>query len=158
MKNWLPVLVAVSIVASAAVAQRVTVDQGRPGAYGPWPVIGGTGGVAIVGADGGVSISTTPGYCTAIVHTSTAVGVASTNTPAAQQAGRRYITICNSLQNTSTPSVKCRVDGTAPVMAATNAGDVLGVGDCILYPVSATVIPKCIADAAATNVTTFECK
>ncbi len=103
------------------------------------------------------NLRTISGLCASRLHTSTVVGVAAGNTPAAQLAGRRYVTLCNSLQNTGTPLVKCRVDGTSPVMAVTNAGDVLGLGDCIQYDIAAGVVPSCISDAAGTNVTSFEC-
>lgn len=124
------------------------VDQGKPGQFGPWPVT--------TAADSGISV--TQQQCGAMTNAITSVGVAAVNTPASQLSGRMFITLCNSLQNAGTPLVKCRTDGTAPVMAATNAGDVLGIGDCITYPISSSVVPSCISDTAATYVTSFECK
>lgn len=144
-----------SLLATIGFAQgTVTANQGRPGTQGAWPV-------TITGGSGGGSGSTVysfPGTCTSSsAHKSTTVGIAAGNTPSAQTASRVYITLCNSLQNTGTPLVKCRVDGVAPVMAVTNPGDVLGIGDCITYPILAAQVPQCIADTATTYVTSFEC-
>ncbi len=93
---------------------------------------------------------------TASVHTSTTGGVASVNVPASPATGRYYITVCNSRQNSS-QLIKCRADGVAPVMAVTNPGDVLGVGDCILYMTNTSQVIKCIADGATTYITGYEC-
>jgi len=147
MKRWIPLIISVMAMTGYAIAQRTTADQGRPGREGPW----------FITTSSSSGVSTTPQLCTTNAHKTTSVGVAATTTPAAQLASRRYVTICNSLQNAGNPTVKCRVDGTPPVMAAGNAGDVLGVGDCILYAIAGGVIPSCIADAAATNVTSYEC-
>lgn len=143
---------------SAESQSLVKADQGRPGNQGAWPV-------AVTGsADGGAyaTVYTTPAKCAAgdggfSYHKTTSVGVASGATPSAQTAGRQYITLCNSLQNAGNPMVKCRIDGTTPVMAVANAGDVLGIGDCIVYPIATAITPLCIADTASTNVTSFEC-
>ncbi len=140
----------------------VKADQGRPGNQGPWPVlISGTvpGAAAVVtGPDGGaVRVQDVQCSSGAGSQKITSVGVASTTTPATQLTNRMYIELCNSLQNSGNPIVKCRVDGTPPVAAATNVGDVLGIGDCIRYTVAAGVVPLCISDAAATYVTSFEC-
>lgn len=150
------VLFVLCFVASAVYAQgTVTANQGRPGNQGAWPV-------TLVGAGGGggstATVLTLPAVCTSSsVHKSTTVGVAAGNTPSSQAASRAYLTLCNSLQNTGTPLVKCRMDAVAPVMAAGNPGDVLGIGDCITYPVAAAQVVQCIADAASTYVTSFEC-
>ncbi len=90
------------------------------------------------------------------VHSTTTGGVSSSNIPASPAANRYYIVVCNSRQNTSA-LVKCRADGTAPVMAVANAGDVLGNGDCILYMMNASQVVKCIADTATTYITGYEC-
>lgn len=103
--------------------------------------------------------SLSPTQCTvSSVHGTTSVGIASTNVPAAALTNRLYTAICNSPQNAGVPIVKCRADNTAPVMAIANAGDVLEVGDCVIYTVSSATNIKCISDTAATYVTTFECK
>lgn len=151
-----PVLLAV-LVGAAAWATETTVNQGSPGTRGPWPVVIIGGGTA----DGGTSsssVSTTPEICTGNANKNTSVGVAAGNTPATQLTSRRYLILCNSLQNSGNPSVKCRADGTAPVMAAGNAGDVMGIGDCILYPLAAVTVIQCISDTASTNVTSSECQ
>lgn len=149
--KWLPLFCAALLVVGVSWAQSsIRADQGLPGKYGPWPV-------SVTGVIPGASVPVTPAQCVLSANKNTSVGVASTTTPAAQLAARRYIVFCNSLQNAGNPLVKCRTDGVAPVMAATNPGDVLGVGDCILYPITAATIPLCISDAAATNVTSWEC-
>jgi len=151
-KKLSPVLVLV-IVGGIALAQEM-VDQGSPGKQGPWPV-----SMTTLLPDGGTSSGTaiTPQICNTMASKITSVGVAAGATPATQLTARRYVTLCNSLQNSGTPLVKCRSDGTAPVMAATNIGDVMGVGDCILYPAGDGTAISCIADAAATYVTSWEC-
>lgn len=145
------------MVAGVAVAQQV-VNQGKPGNQGPWPVtVTGGSGTVVVGPDGG-AVRVQDVQCTgAGSQKITTVGVVASNTPAAQAAGRIYLELCNSLQNAGNPIVKCRIDGTPPVAAAGNVGDVLGIGDCIRYTVSTAVVPQCISDAAGTNVTSFEC-
>lgn len=140
-------MVAIFALIGGAIAQQM-VDQGSPGNQGPWPVTG-SGSTA--------TFPITPQKCTSTAHKNTSVGVAAGNTPSAQLASRRYLVLCNSLQNTGSPFVKCRTDGVAPVMAVTNPGDVLGIGDCITYPLAAATVVQCIADAATTNVTSFEC-
>jgi hypothetical protein len=152
VKRWLPILLLV-IIAGFAVAQTpVLSHQGAPGAYGPWPV------KLEAIPDGGYSvISTFPVQCATDGHKNTSVGVAAANTPSTQQSSRKYLELCNSLQNAGNPLVKCRDDGTAPVMAAGNAGTVLGVGDCVIFSVPTATVVQCIADAAATNVTSREC-
>ena len=138
--------------AGAWATETVKADQGRPGNQGPWPV------KLEAGLDGGFSVvSTFPVQCATAGNKNTSVGVTATNTPSTQQTGRKYLEICNSLQNAGNPTVKCRDDGVAPVMAAGNAGTVLGVGDCVLYAVPTATVVQCISDAAGTNVPTREC-
>lgn len=159
------------LLADPAHAQGTVVKQGAPGNYGPWPVSlylpdggvisfsgggGGGGSSGNVTVDGGV-ISTTPQICTTTAQKNTAVGVVSGATPSSQLASRRFIILCNSIQNSGSPLVKCRVDGVAPVMASGNPGDVLAPGDCATYAIAAATIPQCIADTASTNVTSYEC-
>jgi len=108
MKRWIPLIISVMAMTGYAIAQRTTADQGRPGREGPW----------FITTSSSSGVSTTPQLCTTNAHKTTSVGVAATTTPAAQLASRRYVTICNSLQNAGNPTVKCRVDGTPPVMAA----------------------------------------
>ncbi len=138
-----------SLVCIVGYSQTVA-NQGKPGTQGPWPVTS-------TGSDGGAVIIQ-PVRCTGTgAQKITTVGVAAGNTPSTQLATRVYLELCNSLQNSGNPIVKCRVDGTAPVAAAGNVGDVLGVGDCIRYDIGAATVPQCISDAAGTNVTSFEC-
>lgn len=147
MEKLLRTVFAFAMIAAVAYATETTVNQGSPGNRGPW----------VVASSSGTGIAVTPQQCTSMAHKVTSVGVAAGNTPSSQLTSRRYIVLCNSLQNTGTPLVKCRADGVAPVMAAGNAGDVLGVGDCLPYPVAAGTVIQCIADTAATSVTSFEC-
>lgn len=151
-RAWIPAALAVLLAfVGFTYAATEKVDQGMPGNQGPWPVtING-----MVSTDGGLPV--TPQNCTSRANKSTTVTTIAATTPSTQLASRRYLVLCNSLQNTGSPYVKCRVDGTAPVMAVTNAGDVLGVGDCILYPINATISASCISDSATDYVTSFEC-
>lgn len=151
LKAWVPVLLAVAFVGAMAWAANEKVDQGQPGNQGPWPVTITNGGFA----DGGIPV--VPQNCTLRANKSTTVSTSAGNTPSSQMAGREYLVLCNSLQNSGTPLVKCRVDGTSPVMAVTNPGDVLGVGDCITYTINASITASCISDGATTYVTSFEC-
>jgi hypothetical protein len=124
-------------------------DQGKPGNQGPWPV-------SAIGPSGS-GIPVTPALCTTRAHKATTVGTSSTNTPGTQLTGRDYIQLCVSVQNGDTVRVKCRSDGTAPVFAAGNPGDVLDVGDCVTYAIADSVVPLCISNSASAEVASFEC-
>lgn len=168
MKKIVPALVAAMFVGGFVFAQNV-VDQGMPGNQGPWPV---TGSLVISGFDGGSSIGTYPVQCrsTALdagsVEANTTVGGTAQRVPSVGAApgtstassGRAYMVACNSAQNASTAIIKCRQDGTAPVFAAGNAGQVLLFGDCLVTtaPTGADVF-QCIGSGAGLNVTTYEC-
>lgn len=171
--NETKILLLIAAVVSAfsftprSFAQSV-VDQGKPGNKGPWPVTctncsgggssdGGSSSGSSVGPDGGAVVTQTSFCALTSPNKITTVGTSATPVPAAATAGRLYEEICNSLQNTGNPIVKCRTDGTNPVAAAGNAGDVLGIGDCIRYTAPSSVVPACISDAAGTNVTSYEC-
>ena len=124
-----------------AQAQEFIANQGSPGSRGPW----------------GVS----PGRCNSVLRDGgnpdqvTSVGVTSTPVPATAAAVRVWVLVCNSLENTGTPKVKCLANGGTPVMGRANPGQVLGVGDCFQYTTQTAV--NCIADTAATAVTSYEC-
>lgn len=158
MKNILAFGLLVAAIASAQVA----VNQGRPGTQGAWPVTGVGGSSTSTGVDGGV-VQTTPAKCAqtaadgGTLHKNTVVGATAANVPAAQTAARIWIEICNSLQNSGNPILKCRVDGVAPVAASTNPGDVLGIGDCAHYAIISSNVPQCISDTAGTNALSYEC-
>lgn len=142
----------------------VTANQGRPGNQGPWPVSLSSSTSTDGGNAGG---ATYPVQCRATAQDGGAVqqimqmGVNAQQVPAYPSAGRVYVNVCNSLQNTSTIVMKCRADGTAPVYNAgtTGAGDTLATGDCVTYtaPTAANVI-QCITNIDAGNyITTYEC-
>lgn len=164
MKKFLAVVVLASL---AAFAQTTTVNQGAPGNQGPWKVTctncgssssdgGTTVNVTTWFPDGGFIGQTTPIYCSASsLNKVTSVGVAAVATPAATAATRVSVLVCNSLENTGVPQVKCRADGVAPVLGVAGPGEVISPGDCISY--NSKVALSCIANTAATAVTTFEC-
>lgn len=137
-----------ALLASAAWGQTA-VNQGLPGKQGSWPVAISPQACTLLLPDGG-----TP-------YTTTTVNTSSVDIPAASNKNRYYIVICVSKQTaTATALVKCRNDGTAPVMAVTNPGDVLGVGDCIVYATTRGVVTqqvKCISDTVTSYVTSYEC-
>lgn len=158
------------VVLAAIAASAQVVDQGMPGNQGPWPVILSGGSAS---SDGGtIGGATYPAQCRATAQDggateqNTVVGAATVRVPSTgaapgtttAAAGRIYMVVCNSAQNASTAVVKCRQDGTAPVFAAGNAGQVLLYGDCMTTtaPTTADAV-QCIADAAARNVTSYEC-
>lgn len=156
MKTWIArwwaalVVFAVVFVATFAWAQTIVkADQGKPGNQGPWPVTTtGTSGVAVYDIACNVS---SPNKVTSVTNVST-------TTPAAAQAGRYWTTVCNSPQNAAGSIVKCRADGTAPVFALGNPGDVLELGDCAMYTVSSARNILCISNAAGgVSVSTYEC-
>jgi hypothetical protein len=159
MKRFLAVVIVSVSLLFVGVAYAQKVDQGAPGKQGAWPV---TGTTISTGSDGGV-VMTYPGTCAqtaadgGLLHKSTAVGTSAVPVPTTSTASRISLEVCNSLQNTGTPLLKCRADGTAPVMAVTNAGDVLGIGDCRVFNIPASNVLQCIADAASTNALSFEC-
>jgi hypothetical protein len=134
------------------------VDQGAPGTQGPWKVTS-TGGAVSITFDGGFIGTTAPYPCNvASPNKVTNVLAASLATPSAAQAGRKWMSVCNSVQNVATRIVKCRADNTAPVFALGNPGDVLSVGDCVTYTIASTQNVLCIANTGAgTDVQTYEC-
>jgi len=155
MKRWIPFFVAAGLMGALSWAQsRVTADQGTPGVEGPWQIVG------VVALDGGY-VFVSPRQCgITSPHKITSVTNASTTTPSAAQLGRLSTLVCNSPQNSSGSVIKCRADGTAPVFAASasNPGDVLELGDCITYTVSAARDILCISNAAGGVLTnTYEC-
>src|SRR5574342_82488 len=143
-----------------ALGQFIYVNQGAPGRYGPWPVV-----ITAPGSsDGGSVVFTTSAFCSSTgsdggtPHQVTAVTTTPTACPPTQDPNLRYIVLCNSLENSGNPLVKIRIDGVGPALGNVDAGDVLGVGDCITYPIPGTVTPQCIASGASTGVTSFECR
>lgn len=161
MKKSLPAVVAALLLGAGVYGQQL-VDQGQPGNQGPWPVS--ITGAIIVNFDAGFIGSIAPVKCAATIqdggtaNQNTVIGAAAGQVPGAPSAGRAYVNICNSAQNASTAIIKCRQDGTAPVFAAGNPGDVLLFGDCLLStaPTTANTI-QCIGSGAGLNVTTYEC-
>lgn len=152
------IFLVVTVLTFVAHAQTTTVvNQGKPGTQGPWPV------TFSFAPDGGGAIPVYSMICKqadndgGTLHKLVTVSGTAVNVPTASATGRVYVEICNSLQNTGNPSVKCRADGVAPVMAAGNAGTVLGLGDCVQFAASPYNVVQCIADTANTNVTSYEC-
>lgn len=168
MTRFAPFVIAASLLGLVLAARAdtpITANQGRPGTQGAWPVsISGS----VVSTDGGSAGSATyPTQCRAtaqdggVVHQIVQMGVNAQQVPNYPAAGRVYVNICSSPQNTASILIKCRADGTAPVYAdgTTGAGDTLAVGDCVLYtaPTSANVV-RCISNIDAGNyVTSYEC-
>ena len=134
------VVVIVVAIALLASAQSGAVDQGQPSSGRPW--------------------WTGPGICYNAVETVTLVGTTSTSIPATALTGRRYLEVCNSLENTpnGSPLLKLRVDGTAPVIGPNTAGKVLGVGDCVQYAASNLIVVRGISNDAGTAVSSTECR
>lgn len=159
MKNFLAV--AVLLFGITAFAQTtVTANQGAPGNQGPWKVTcnncGGGGSSGGWVPDGGFIGQITPVYCSASsVNAVTSVSTSSVATPAATTSTRVSILVCNSLENSSLPLVKCRADNTAVALGVTNPGETINPGDCILY--NSKVGVRCISNTASTAVSTFEC-
>ncbi len=134
------------------------VDQGKPGTQGPWPVavVSGGGGTVSLVTDGGIAVY--PLACTgASPHKYTSVGTSSTNVPSATATGRYYVRVCLTYEASGQPQIKCRTDGVAPAFGAT-PGEVLAPGDCVTYTLPAASNVACIATAASTPVSTFECQ
>ncbi len=154
MRKLIAIVTAVMLASGPGVAlAQQRCDQGFPGTFGAWSV------TLTNPAAGGVTatVSTTPTTCTTPTHKITSVGVTAVNTPSSQLASRRFVTLTNSPENSGSPKVKCRIDGVAPVMGNTNAGDVLTLGSSITYAVGAAVTPQCISDTASTAVISLEC-
>ena len=131
---WGSVLMLVTAAGVAVAQPQVSANQGAPGRQGAWPV-------------------TTP--CVTVVETVTSVGTTAVAVPTTAQSARKLILICNSSENTGSPVLKCRADGTAPVIGTAAAGQALAKGDCVSY--STTVAVRCIADTAATAASASEC-
>jgi hypothetical protein len=97
-----------------------------------------------------------PATCGTNRHSVVSVGVTATAIPATPLAARAWVDVCVSVENAGTPVVKCRADGTAPVLGSSQPGDALSVGDCIRYaPPQGTTI-QCIA-SSSTAVSVTEC-
>lgn len=159
-------ILVVSFLAALVAAAQSTmiVNQGAPGNQGPWKVTctncssgGSDAGTTVnITFDGGFIGQVTPIYCsTSSVNAVTSVGTSSTATPAATATARVSILVCNSLENTGVPLVKCRDDNTAVALGVGNPGEAINPGDCIMY--NSKVGVRCISNTAATAVSTFEC-
>ena len=117
-------------------------------------------GAVIVAPEGGTFPMSQP-VCSSAPQTIVIVGTTAVQVPASQLAGRKALRVCVSLENAGSPKVKCLLDGT-PGMTFTPdvgvaQGDVLGPGDCYVYPVDTTHVVKCVSDTASTGVLTWEC-
>lgn len=152
------------LVGAVALAQSlVKADQGKPGNQGPWPVTVVSGGGGSTVYDGGNPTAVTGVTCSSTIADAgspqqvTAVGVTAVAVPAQASLNRFYMTVCNSIENSGTPQVKCLYNGVAPVMGKTTKGDVLGVGDCWRFDISTSNTLECISDTAATAVSSDEC-
>lgn len=169
-------LLAVVALLAALVAwsqSTVTSNQGSPGKMGPWPVTG----VGFTTSDAGfVTVAETPATCQLLLNDAgtpyrvnfwdagTTVFVPGDifDAGSSSSSDRKYVVICSCKQNiTSFPNAlwKCRSDGTAPVMAVNNPGDVLGVGDCVIYASPKGTVQKsqCISDTASSFICSYEC-
>ncbi len=132
-------VIAVLITSFSFAFAGTKVDQGAAGASNPW--------------------LQTPPTCLSPTHTITSVGLTAAACPASQLAGRRFVILRSSPENTGTPLIKIRIDGTNPVMGNTNVGDVLRVTDApIIYYIGSGVTPKCISDTSSTALIGLECK
>lgn len=136
---WTLAAIALVAFAGVCIAQRVTVDQGFPGSTGPWKV--------------SFAQCFNPAHNTLRITANTPV-----NCPSSQLANRRFITFCNSPENSGSPLIKIRIDGTNPTMGTTNVGDALGAGSCVTYQIDTTIQPKCNTDTTNTAVTMLECQ
>lgn len=148
IKHWLSFMLAVVVGANFAFGQTTTVNQGKPGAYGAWPV----------SIPGTVTATTVPTTCTNPTHRVTSVGTSAAACPNAQLNGRKVIVMCNSIENSGSPLIKVRIDGVSPVMGTATPGHALAPGDCIQYAVSNATTPLCISDTAGTALETTECQ
>lgn len=98
-------------------------------------------------------------FCASPRETLTFVGTDAGAVPSSNLAGRRFIYMCNSRENSGSPVLKCRIDGTNPAMGVDGgAGEVLAKGDCVKLDVGSGTNVKCIADTANTAVHSTECK
>lgn len=99
-----------------------------------------------------------PAFCSSPTHAVTVVSNTGATVPASALARRVTIDVCNSLENAGTPVMKCRMDGTAPVMGTANVGDVLAKGDCVRYRVGSGTSVKCISDTVGAVAHSLECR
>lgn len=141
----LPIL-ALLLAGSIAFAQQDTLVNG----------VDTSGNVQRIIVDSTGHVLLSPDVCTTIVESVVSVGLTATAVPASALGSRKLVVICNSPENTGTPLLKCRGDGTNPVIGLTQAGQTLKVGDCINYTTTAAI--NCIADTAATGASVTECK
>lgn len=152
----------VGLVLSAVAFAQQIVNQGKPGTQGAWPVAcvsgcgaGGGGGGGTLVIDGGLPVF--PVRCLASSPNAfTSVGLTAASVPASPASARVYTRLCVTLEASGVPQVKCRTDGVDPVFG-TSPGEVLSPGDCVTYTLAGTNNIRCIANAASTPVSTYEC-
>lgn len=119
--------------------RAATVDQGAPGAQGPWLV--------------------SDPRCYSGTQTTLPVDAGTvSNCPLTQLTSRRFVIIRNSPMNSGSPFVIVRFDGFDPTDAGTSAGDVLEVGASVTYYIPSGVVPRCIATADNTLINVTECR
>jgi hypothetical protein len=163
-------LAGIVVSASFALAQS-KVDQGKPGTQGGWPVTVGSP-ISLTIPDGGLSVFLpTPVYPADGGHPTSLSVVdvvpypcnTSKETTYLMDGGvftlgslnpRLYVVACNTSDNTA-GVVRCRGDGTAPIVDAGSAGTVLSVGSCVPYINTIGQPVKCVG--ASNYLSAYEC-
>jgi len=109
-----------------------------------------------VDTDGTLHVTVTgTSTCAAIAQNSGTVGTTAALF-STQLTGRRYIEICNSVENSTNPTLKVLLDAD-PVIGAGGAGYALAVGGCKTFPVDATHVPHLLGSADGVGYEIFEC-
>lgn len=124
----------------------------------------------LVTGDNSSLFPTTNKICSGPVQTLTQVGTGVAAVPATAAVNRRFITVCNSNENASGTLIKCLDNGPdagAPVIGlgtgagdagSGNPGDVLAVGQCTVYSVSAGITVDCVSNNPNSGVISTECR
>jgi len=115
-------------------------------------------GIATWPTDGGYPINTSSVYASPYICSSTSRETSYVMDGGAITIGtlnpRVYIVACNTSDNT-TGVVRCRADGTAPIIDAGAPGTVLAVGACVPYSNPGGRAVKCIG--TSNYVSAYEC-
>jgi hypothetical protein len=155
MKTLLAFVVGFVLASGFVYAQTTTANQGAPGNQGAWYV---RNAVPTFPADGGVgggAAGVFPYACSTSSPNKTTTVSTAASVPTSAASNRLYVVLCNTRENSS-GTVKCRADGTTPIVDAGAPGDVLGVGDCIAYTNPSGFPVKCVA-ASSEYVSSYEC-
>ncbi len=126
---------------------------------GTFPIAGRgpNGKIKVLSLDDNGNLILPSSTCSAVRQSAALAGASPVLVPATPMPGRREIRICNSIENLSSPIVKCLVGTQAPVLGVGNPGDAIGTDRCVTYQVDSTLDVRCIGAAENVGLSVWEC-